>query len=460
MTTDERPTSSRHRRTPAAFAAALALTGALAASALTCATAAQTLRPVAPPTPVAPALPPALSQTEQRFRDLAAYIRQRGTIDAGLRADIVRLAADLDAAIAASDTTDAQRMRLLPARAQTAVWLLDPAAIDAAFERLLAISPAGDAVALAWANECILDGRFERAAAILRGRAFGKEKAIDARLALSRALFGMLLLDEAQAELDAVPREGLAAQQAAAIGRGTRRIREYRPRWDLEQVAIARDLDADDNPIVELVTTKGPVTIELFENDAPETVGHFVEHVESGTYDGTAVHGILRGFGVLAGDPATRDGAAGGRSTGGWLVRDEGDLPAHRATVTGRLILVKQPDDSQRARPRVNSAGCQFMILLSPAPQLDGDYTAFGRVVDGMDIVARLREGDQILGAEVVRKRDHPYRANRLAEVAEGTFNRPLAIDAIPPAAPAQPGTQPPVPALNPNAPSLSPTRN
>lgn len=133
MTTDERPTSSRHRRTPAAFAAALALTGALAASALTCATAAQTLRPVAPPTPVAPALPPALSQTEQRFRDLAAYIRQRGTIDAGLRADIVRLAADLDAAIAASDTTDAQRMRLLPARAQTAVWLLDPAAIDAAF---------------------------------------------------------------------------------------------------------------------------------------------------------------------------------------------------------------------------------------------------------------------------------------------------------------------------------------
>jgi hypothetical protein len=76
-----------------------------------------------------------------------------------------------------------------------------------------------------------------------------------------------------------------------------------------------------------------------------------------------------------------------------------------------------------------------------------------------MDIVARLREGDQILGAEVVRKRDHPYRANRLAEVAEGTFNRPPAIDAIPPVAPAQPGTAPAVPALNPNAPSLSPTR-
>ncbi len=442
-----------------AFAAAALPSAAFAPDA-----SAQTLTPVAPPPgfapqaapPKAPPLPPALSEAEQRYRDLAAYIRSRGSIDAALRTEIARLAADLDAAIDAAGTTDAQRLRLLPARAQTAVWLLDEAALDAAFERLLALAPSGDAVALAWANECILDGRFERAVSILRGRAFGEEKSIDARLALSRALFGLLLLDEAQAELDAVPREGLAAQQAAAIGRGTRRIREFRERFSLDQASLARDLDRDDNPIVEFTTTRGPVVVELFENDAPETVGHFVEHVESGTYTGTSVHGVLRGFGVLAGDPATRDGAAGGRSTGGWLVRDEGDLPSHRATITGRLVLAKQPDPSQRAKPAPNSAGCQFMILLCPAPQLDGDYTAFGRVVDGMDIVRRLREGDQILAAEVVRKREHPYRANRLAEVETGTFTRPLAVDAPPPA---RSGTAPPVPALNPNAPSLSPSR-
>ena len=118
---------------------------------------AQKMIPVPAPTGVSntstPPLPAPLTRDEQRFRELASYIKSRGSIDAQTRADIVKLAVDIDKDLTAATTDRDQMLRLLPARAQISIWLDDSAAMDSAFERLLAVTTAPDAVVLAWARE-------------------------------------------------------------------------------------------------------------------------------------------------------------------------------------------------------------------------------------------------------------------------------------------------------------------
>ena len=111
---------------------------------------AQKMIPVPAPTGVSntstPPLPAPLTRDEQRFRELASYIKSRGSIDAQTRAEIVKLAVDIDKDLTAATTDRDQMLRLLPARAQISIWLDDSAAMDSAFERLLAVTTAPDAL--------------------------------------------------------------------------------------------------------------------------------------------------------------------------------------------------------------------------------------------------------------------------------------------------------------------------
>ena len=72
-----------------------------------------------------------------------------------------------------------------------------------------------------------------------------------------------------------------------------------------------------------------------------------------------------------------------------------------------------------------NTAGAQFTILLSNAESLDGFYTVFGRVIDGMETVRKLREDDQIVRASVLSKREHSYTGVRLGEGKPGAYLMP-----------------------------------
>ena len=75
--------------------------------------------------------------------------------------------------------------------------------------------------------------------------------------------------------------------------------------------------------------------------------------------------------------------------------------------------------------PQLNSAGSQFVVLFAPAPELDGNYTVFGRVFDGIDVVHELNADDTIVSMRVIRKRDHEYKAIRLTETATGNYRMP-----------------------------------
>lgn len=381
---------------------------------------------VVPVTPPPAPLPPPLSRTEQRFRDLAGYVKSKGVIDAATRADIVKLAADIDVELDAPTSDRTLLLRLLPARAQISIWLTDEQAMDKAFERLLTMTTAPDAVAIAWGRELNADGRYEKALELLQPRTFqGDARTIDAKILIGDALCGIHRYEPAQAAYNTAPALGRSTDQLNAIANGTRKVSFSRYLFNRELSAIQRDQQRGDLPMVELTTSKGPVLIELFEEQAPNTVGNFIERIESGAYDGTTFHRFMRGFGIQGGDPATASGGVGGKSNGGWVIPDECERPERRAPFAGRLVMVKQPAGDSAVKPGANTAGAQFTILLSNAESLDGFYTVFGRVLDGMEVVRRLREDDQIVRASVLSKRNHSYTGVRLGEGRSGDYTMP-----------------------------------
>jgi peptidyl-prolyl cis-trans isomerase B (cyclophilin B) len=150
-----------------------------------------------------------------------------------------------------------------------------------------------------------------------------------------------------------------------------------------------------------MVTSKGTVVLEFFPEDAPNHVASFIELIDAGFYDGIKFHRVIPGFVAQGGDPITRDltpeqviAGGGGIGTGGpgWNQKAEFNARKHE---TGTLSMARSqhPD----------SAGSQFYICLAPQPSLDGQYTVFGEVVEGMDVVQALTVGDTIESITITR---------------------------------------------------------
>ncbi len=125
----------------------------------------------------------------------------------------------------------------------------------------------------------------------------------------------------------------------------------------------------------------GEITMELLADVAPETAGNFMELVDTGFYDGIKIHRIVPDFVIQGGDPNTKTGPRSTWGTGGpgYAVPAEISDLSH----TRGMVAMAHPGDP-------NQAGSQFFIVVKDAPFLDGQYTIFGRVVDGMDLVDRI----------------------------------------------------------------------
>jgi cyclophilin family peptidyl-prolyl cis-trans isomerase len=123
----------------------------------------------------------------------------------------------------------------------------------------------------------------------------------------------------------------------------------------------------------------GDVRIQLFANDAPETVNSFVFLAREGYYDGVTFHRVIPDFVAQAGDP-TGTGSGGP----GYTIPDEVNTNKHGEAGAVAMAKTNAP----------NSGGSQFYITLAPTPFLDRDYTVFGRVVEGMDAVKKIRPRD------------------------------------------------------------------
>ena len=195
---------------------------------------------------------------------------------------------------------------------------------------------------------------------------------------------------------------------------------------------IIRQSEARENtlPRVKLKTTQGDIVLELFENEAPETVGNFISLVESGWYSNKLFHRVLEGFMAQTGAfEAGEDGKEIGGEGPGYTIECECDRPDTRQHFTGSLSMAHAGKDT---------GGAQLFLTFKRTSHLDGRHTCFGRVTEGsrtLELLARTHTAnpdgsepelpgvvkDKIISAEVLRKRDHRYRPNKVGvdEAAE-----------------------------------------
>ncbi len=154
-------------------------------------------------------------------------------------------------------------------------------------------------------------------------------------------------------------------------------------------LATVISCDNEQLPNVTIETEKGNIIIELYPEAAPATVANFAQLIENGFYDGVTFHRYVPGFVIQGGDP---DGTGSGGP--GWTIRGEfqdpdlrDKMPPHDKGVIA-MARTQNPD----------SAGSQFYICLTSDQRsvghLDGNYTTFGKVIEGIDVVEALRERD------------------------------------------------------------------
>jgi peptidyl-prolyl cis-trans isomerase B (cyclophilin B) len=148
--------------------------------------------------------------------------------------------------------------------------------------------------------------------------------------------------------------------------------------------------------IAELHTEKGLMKIEFFEADAPNTVKNFVELAQKGYYDGLSFHRVIPDFVIQGGCPNTREGASGYPGTGGPGYSIDCELDGGNQYHDKGVLSM--------AHAGRNTGGSQFFICHSRnnTAHLDRNHTCFGKVVEGLDVIDDIRQGDKILKIEIV----------------------------------------------------------
>lgn len=160
------------------------------------------------------------------------------------------------------------------------------------------------------------------------------------------------------------------------------------------------------NPIVSIKMKNGKlIKLELYPQIAPNTVNNFIYLIKKGFYDDLTFHRVIKGFMIQGGDP-------NGTGTGGPRYRIKGEFSAN-GFENG---LKHERGVISMARSRhPDSAGSQFFIMHGDAPHLDGQYAAFGKVIEGMDAVDEIACG-------YVDYEDRPQEEQVMKKVTVETF--------------------------------------
>lgn len=145
------------------------------------------------------------------------------------------------------------------------------------------------------------------------------------------------------------------------------------------------------NRTATIKTSKGDIVVELYGEVTPQTVSNFITLSSDSFYDGLLFHRVEPGFVIQGGDPM-------GTGQGGPGYTVPAEISSEVQHVKGALAMARLPDT---VNPEKASSGSQFYITLNPTPFLDGEYTVFGQVTEGMDVVESIEIGDEIITIEV-----------------------------------------------------------
>src|SRR5882762_7247586 len=136
------------------------------------------------------------------------------------------------------------------------------------------------------------------------------------------------------------------------------------------------------NEVAVIKTNEGEMVVQFWTDAAPNTIENFKKLARSGLYNGTIFHRIVKGFMIQGGDPNSKDPAKESRYGAGgpgYKIKAEfNDHPHER----GVISMAREPDP--------DSAGSQFFVCLGPVPRLDHQYTTFGKVIKGDDVLAKI----------------------------------------------------------------------
>jgi peptidyl-prolyl cis-trans isomerase B (cyclophilin B) len=136
------------------------------------------------------------------------------------------------------------------------------------------------------------------------------------------------------------------------------------------------------NEVAVIKTNEGEMVVQFWTDAAPNTVENFKKLAGQGFYDGTIFHRIVKGFMIQGGDPNSKDPAkenAYGEGGPGYKIKAEFNNHSHDR---GVISMARGPDP--------DSAGSQFFICLAPARRLDGQYTTFGKLIKGVDVLEKI----------------------------------------------------------------------
>ncbi len=160
--------------------------------------------------------------------------------------------------------------------------------------------------------------------------------------------------------------------------------------FNVEGNETSMDAYETKNPVVALqIEDYGTVVIELYPEIAPNTVNNFISLVKRGFYDGNSFHRSVPGFMIQGGDPD-------GNGTGGPGYTIKGEF-----TDNGFENNLKHTEGviSMARRQPYDTAGSQFFLMLGTSEHLDGQYAAFGKVIDGMDVVHSIADNETVADA-------------------------------------------------------------
>ncbi|HEU0275551.1 MAG TPA: peptidylprolyl isomerase [Candidatus Udaeobacter sp.] len=153
------------------------------------------------------------------------------------------------------------------------------------------------------------------------------------------------------------------------------------------------------NEVAVIKTSEGDMVVQFWTDAAPNTIENFKKLARQGFYDGTTFHRIVKGFMIQGGDPNSKDPAkesAYGQGGPGYKVKAEFNNHSHDR---GVISMARGPDP--------DSAGSQFFICLAPVRRLDGQYTTFGKLIKGDDVLQKIG--------------DTPVTNNGMGEVSKPT---------------------------------------
>src|SRR5437667_589209 len=166
------------------------------------------------------------------------------------------------------------------------------------------------------------------------------------------------------------------------------------------------------NEVAVIKTNEGEMVVQFWTDAAPNTIENFKKLARSGFYDGTIFHRIVKGFMIQGGDPNSKDPGKEsryGEGGPGYQIKAEFNNHSHQR---GVISMARGPDP--------DSAGSQVFICLAPAPRLDGNYTTFGKLIKGEDVLEKIG--------------DTPVTKNSMGEMSKPTKRVVIEkIDIVPP---------------------------